>query len=105
MFMNVIVVVDNHAVAGKSLGVLSDYLVMMTLAQPRSLEGCNALPSVIDMFGKTCPDRDPSRGLTPADAAYLTALCPTDPEAKMAMAQGDISVRMASMLEANGGAH
>jgi hypothetical protein len=103
MFMNVLIVADSRAVAGKDLGAVADYLAMLALAQPRSLDGCSALPSVIDMFAKSaCPDREPPTGLTPADASYLTALYASDPEAKMPMAQGDIVVRMASMLEANG---
>ena len=99
MFRNILIVVDNRAVAGKNLGPLTDYLAMLALAQPKTLEGCAALPSVIDMFAKSdCPGRDRPDGLTPSDAAYLTALYASDPEAKMPLAQGDISGRMAKIL-------
>jgi hypothetical protein len=99
MFRNVLIVVDSRAVQGKDLGPLTDYLTMLALSQPKSLDGCDALASVIDMFAKSaCPGRDRPDGLTPSDAAYLTALYESDPEAKMPLAQGDISIRMAKIL-------
>ena len=39
-------------------------------------------------------------GLTPADAAYLTALYATDPEAKKMAQESDITARMTKMLTA-----
>jgi hypothetical protein len=97
-FMNVMIVVDNHAVTGKDLGVMTDYIAMLALSQPKSLDGCNVLPSVIDMFAPACPGRAAPTGLTPADSSYLTAVYATDPEAKATSAQGDIAGRMAKIL-------
>jgi hypothetical protein len=99
MFRNVFMVADSKAMEGKDLGLVADYLVMLALSQPRSLDGCNALTSVIDRFAKSpCPGRDPPDGLTPADAAYLTALYASDPEGKKSAEQGDIAGRMAKIL-------
>jgi hypothetical protein len=98
-FRNVFIVADSKALEGKGAGLLSDYLAMLALSQPKSLDGCNALPSVIDLFAPTaCPGRDTPDGLTPADAAYLTALYMSDPEGKKNMEQTDISLRMAKIL-------
>jgi hypothetical protein len=98
-FRNVFIVADTTALNGKGAGLLSDYLVMLALSQPKSLDGCNALPSVIDLFAPTpCPGRDAPDGLTQADAAYLTALYMSDPEGKKNMEQTDISIRMADIL-------
>jgi hypothetical protein len=99
MFRNVLIVVDTHAIVGKDLGPVTDYLTMLALSQPKSLDGCNDLASVVDMFAKSdCPGRGRPDGLTPGDAAYLTALYASDPEAKMPLAQGDIAGRMAKIL-------
>jgi hypothetical protein len=98
-FRNVFIVADSKALNGKGAGLLSDYLVMLALSEPKSLDGCNALPSVIDLFAPTaCPGRDTPDGLTAADAAYLTALYMSDPEGKKNMEQTDISIRMANIL-------
>jgi hypothetical protein len=98
-FRNVFIVADSKALGGKGAGLLSDYMVMLALSQPKSLDGCNALPSVIDLFAPSaCAGRDTPDGLTAADAAYLTALYMSDPEGKKNMEQTDISIRMANIL-------
>jgi hypothetical protein len=74
MYENAFVVADSNALKGRDVGLLSDYLAMLTLGPPRTLDGCEDLPSVIDALSSaTCPHDKPD-GLTPADAAYLTAL-------------------------------
>jgi hypothetical protein len=98
-FKNVFVVADTKALAGKDAGLLSDYLVMLTLAQPSSLDGCNILPSVLDALSKAgCPGRDVPDGLTSADASYLTSLYEADLEDKKMSEVGDIAGRMAKIL-------
>jgi hypothetical protein len=98
VFDNVLVVVDTGRVRDKSVGLLSDYAAMLALSQPRSLDGCNALPSVTDLFAPACPGRAAPDGLTPADAAYLTSLYAADPQARKAGEQSDIAWRMARIL-------
>ncbi len=96
---NVFIVADSNALQGKDLGLVADYLVMLALAEPRTLEGCAALPSVIDVLAKpACAGRDPPDGLTPADAAYLTALYAADLRAKKPNEEYEISERMAKIL-------
>ncbi len=102
-FENVLVVVDTGRVQDLSLGLLSDYVVMLALSQPRSLDGCAALASVIDVLGAACPGRDKPDGLTPADAAYLTALYSADLEANRSGEKTQIADRMASILSRSGG--
>ncbi|MGZ3345657.1 MAG: hypothetical protein ACXU82_13550 [Caulobacteraceae bacterium] len=97
VFANVFIVVDTSRVQGKSVGVLSDYVAMMALSQPRSIENCHALPSVTDLFSASCA-AGAAEGLTAADAAYLTALYQANPEARKLNEQADIAGRMAKML-------
>jgi hypothetical protein len=99
VFENVFVVADSRALQGRDLAPLIDYLAMLALSQPRSLDGCNVLPSVIDLLAKTaCPGRDVPVGLTAADTAYLAALYGSDPEGQLFAEQADISGRMAKIL-------
>jgi hypothetical protein len=98
-FGNVLIVADSKALEGKNLRLIADDMVMLALSQPKSLDGCNALPSVIDRFAKSpCPGRDPPNGLTPADTAYLAALYSADPEGKKTVEYADIGERMARIL-------
>jgi hypothetical protein len=99
VFKNVLVVVDSRTVTGKNLGSLADYFAMMALSQAKSLEGCSAFPSILDLMAKSpCPGRDPPDGITAADASFLTALYSANPEAQAASEQVDIAGRMAEML-------
>jgi hypothetical protein len=99
VFKNVLIVADSTRLQGRDAGLLSDYLSMLALSQPKSLDGCNALPSVIDLFAPSgCEGRDVPDGLTPADAAYLTSLYQSDPESRLAFSQSDIAGRMATIL-------
>jgi hypothetical protein len=99
VFKNVLVVVDSTAVNGKNLGSLADYFAMVALSQAKSLDGCSAFPSILDLMAKSpCPGRDPPDGITAADASFLTALYAANPEAQAAAEQVDIAGRMAELL-------
>jgi hypothetical protein len=95
---NVLVVVDTSKLKGQDVGLVADYLSLLTLSRPRTLDGCTALTSVIDALSPACQGRPAPDGLTPADAAYLTSLYATDLEASGTSQEGDIASRMASML-------
>jgi hypothetical protein len=98
-FRNVLIVADSKALDGKNLRLIADDMVMLALSQPKSLDGCNPLSSVIDAFAKSpCPGRDAPSGLTPADAAYLKALYSADPEGKKTVEYAAIGERMADIL-------
>jgi hypothetical protein len=100
VFRNVLIVVDRTRVQGQDLGPVEDYLAVLALSQPKTLDGCASMASVIDLYAPAaCPGRASAPdGLTPADAAYLTALYATDPVAKKASQQTDVSRRMAKIL-------
>lgn len=96
---NVLVVADAKALHDQDAGLLSDYLVMLTLSQPRSLDGCNTLSSVIDVLAPSaCAGRDVPDGLTASDAAYLTALYAADPYNNKNFEQSDVWRRMSDIL-------
>ncbi len=105
VFKNVLVVADMGRLEGKDLGLMTDYLALLALSQPRSLDGCAAFASVVDVLAPAaCPGRDPPDGLTPADAAYLTSLYSADLEATQSGETTDIAGQMASILtKAKGG--
>jgi hypothetical protein len=96
-FQDVLVVVDTRRMGDYGPGLISDYVVMVALVQPKSLDGCNVLPSVLDLFSQGCANFG-MEGLTRADVAYLTALYKTDLQARKFAQQTDIAGRMADML-------
>ena len=99
VFWHVLVVVDARKVQGQPLGPIMDYLAMLAISQPQSLDGCLDLPSIIDLFAPTpCPERTAPDGLTRADTAYLTSLYKADLEGKKTVEVSDMADRMADML-------
>jgi hypothetical protein len=96
-FQSVLVVVDTRRMQDYGPGLISDYVVMLSLAQPKSLDGCNVLPSVLDLFAQGCANFGMD-GLTRADVAYLTALYKTNMEGRKTVQQTDIAEKMADML-------
>ncbi|MGZ3314097.1 MAG: hypothetical protein ACXU8Q_08015 [Caulobacteraceae bacterium] len=97
VFNNVLIVVDSGRVGERTPGAVSDYVAMLALSQPRSLDGCGILPSVIDAFAR-CDVRPAPEGLTPADVAYLMSLYETDAEASLSTARFNIAARMTRLL-------
>jgi hypothetical protein len=53
------------------MGTLSDYIAMLALSQQPIPDGCQAMPSILNLLEAQCPQ---VRELTEADLAYLTAL-------------------------------
>ncbi len=98
-FYNVLIVADNKALHSKTLHAIADDMVMLALSQPKSLDGCYVLPSIIDRFAdKPCVGRSAPDELTPADTAYLSALYSADLESRKNIEQTDIASRMATTL-------
>lgn len=98
-FDNVLVVVDERRIPGLTLGALSDYAALLALTEPASLNGCNALPSIIDLFSAACADHPEPTGLTETDTAYLKALYTGGQTLPPGwQAPGDIAGRMANLL-------
>jgi hypothetical protein len=99
LFHNVLIVADSKALEDEPLRLVADDMVMLALSQPKSLDGCNVLPSVIDHFARSrCHGRAPPTGLTPADAAYLGALYAAEADGKKRFDESDIADRMAKIL-------
>jgi hypothetical protein len=104
IFRNVFIVADSKALQGRDLGLVADYIVMLALSEPRSLDRCNPFPSVLDLFSRQACAAQAPDGMTPSDAAYLTALYASDLQAKKSGEQNEIANRMAKILvNANAG--
>jgi hypothetical protein len=98
VFKNVLVYVDGQRMKEGDLGPLADYLAMLTLSQPRTLDGCANFASVMDILTTRCTDRVGANSLTWADQAYLKALYTADLEARRGSEETDIAARMAKYL-------
>jgi hypothetical protein len=103
LFLNVLIVVDAAHMGDVPVDLTADYLAMVALSQPqpRSLDGCLPLPSVLDLYAKDCAGREAPTGLSPADMAYLTGLYAADlayVQLSAQSQQSDIAGRMVKIM-------
>ena len=103
-FLNILIIVDVAHMGDVSVDLTADYLALVALSQPkpRSLDGCLALPSVLDLYAKDCPGREAPTGLTGPDKAYLASLYAADLAQVKNDTQGqskDIAGRMVKILD------
>jgi hypothetical protein len=90
-----LIVADADKVANQEIGGVSDYMAMLALSQPQTLDGCDALPSILDLMSSACGSRPKPSALTDSDLAYLKDLYGTDTENEAGIAKSNIASRMA----------
>ena len=73
-FHDVIIVVDPQRLAGFGRDELSDYISFLALGQPRLLDDCEQLPTILNLFASGCTSSDISNQLSEADIGYLRGL-------------------------------
>jgi len=99
-FFHVLVIVDLKKVVGYQIGQIADYVAMLVLSQPQSLEDCSDLPSILDLWSAACDSRSKPPALTIADRAYLKALYDINMEAVVSLERSEISNRMRQEIAA-----
>jgi len=93
--VNVLVVADANALAGRNIGSVADYIALISMAQFKSLETCDARPTLLDMFTPACADRAIADSPAKQDIAYLKALYRSPVALKLWMQRSLIAERMA----------
>lgn len=76
--VNVLILADLNRLSGQPIGPVADYIAMLALSQPRSLDACNDLPSILDLTASDCGAREKPQALTASDMAYLKGLYAAD---------------------------
>jgi hypothetical protein len=95
-------VIANVLIAGQEIGPIADYIAMLSLSQPSSLDDCNDLPSILDLMASGCDARAKPVALTESDVAYLKGLYAADLGAVNVSTQKD---NIASGMKGNLGDH
>ena len=97
-FRNVIVLADRDRLVKMEMGPLADYISFLVLAQPRSLDDCTGLPSILNSLAANCATN--SGELSVADIAYLTGLYRITTDQFLAGQKGQIAFEMKKALGA-----
>jgi hypothetical protein len=91
-FYNIIIVADIAKIGGLQLDSVSDYIAMLALSQPGSLDACPPLSSIVSLLAKDCDSH--AERLTDADFAYLDGAYKMNPEMALGLQQRQIADRM-----------
>ena len=71
-FYNVLIVAEPAKLSDFEVGSLADYITMLVLSQPASLDACQDLPSISNLLAKGCTAA--ANHISDGDLAYLYAL-------------------------------
>ena len=94
VFAHVLIVIDGKALYGRKIGPLIDYVTLLALSQPATFDGCDELPSILDLLSKSCANRLAPEELTAGDLAYLSALYKTELDTALSFERSDIATLM-----------
>ncbi|HEX4270342.1 MAG TPA: hypothetical protein VHZ32_03115 [Rhizomicrobium sp.] len=93
---NVLIVAEPAKLLDFEVGSLADYVTLLALSQPASLDNCQELPSITNMLAKDCASV-PNR-ITDGDLAFLQALYKIPNGEKLATQRGHIEYEMKKIL-------
>jgi hypothetical protein len=96
--VNTLIVADLGRVGGGEIGPVADYVALLALSQPDSLDGCNDLPSILDLLSSGCKGRAAPAALTESDMAYLKSLYAADITTSGAYGQENVAKGMTKNL-------
>jgi hypothetical protein len=95
-FFNVLIVAEPAKLLDYEIGSLADYVTMLALSQPASLDSCQQLPSISNMLASGCGSM-PSR-ITDGDLAYLRALYKMPDGSGLEIQRDEIRLEMTKTL-------
>jgi hypothetical protein len=95
-FYNVLIVAQPGKLADYEIGSLADYITLLALSQPASLDTCQKLPSISNMLAPDCASV-PKR-ITDGDLAYLRALYRMPDGASLGIQRDEIRLLMTKTL-------
>lgn len=95
-FNHVIIAIDSNKLAGQQLIPLSDYIAMLALTQPNSLDSCQQLPSIVNLMATGCDQK--LDGMTATDLAFLQGLYKMDADKSLPSQQSEIGDLMQNSL-------
>ena len=77
-FYHVLIVANPDQLVRQEMGALGDYIAMLALTQPGTVDACPALPSILGLLVQGCANTAAS--ITDADLAFLRALYRMTPD-------------------------
>lgn len=96
-FTNVTIVAEPARLLDMEIGTLADYIAVLALSQPASLDSCGELSSITNLFSSVC--RGATKTITDADLAYLRGLYKMQLDGSLQAQRGQVRYQMERALE------
>jgi hypothetical protein len=93
---NLLIVAESAKLYDYEIGSLADYITMLALSQPASLDSCLELPSISNLLAPGCASV--SNRITDGDLAYLRALYRMPDGTSLIVQRDEIMFRMKKTL-------
>lgn len=94
-FSHVVIVAEPAKLLEHEMGTLADYIAVLALSQPPSLDSCQALPTILNLLAGCA---DPPKAITSGDLAFLRALYKVTPSASFQAQRGEMIYQMDKTL-------
>jgi hypothetical protein len=98
-FTNVIIVAEPDKLRDFDVGALADYIAMLALSQPGSLDDCEQLPSITNILAPGCSMA--TRTITDGDLAYLRGLYKMSVAGTLQVQRSEVRYQMEQTLKRN----
>jgi hypothetical protein len=95
-FFDVLVVAEPAKLLDYEIGTLADHIAMLALAQVKTQDSCQSLPSILDLLAKDCPNKPTA--LTANDLSYLAALYKMSPDRIVQVQRDEMAYQMQQSL-------
>ena len=95
-YVNVVIVVDPSKLQDQGVGPLADYIAVLALTQINTLDGCQPLPSIMNLLAKDCATRTDM--LTVNDVTYLRGLYNMRADRRLGTQKSEIADTMQAAL-------
>jgi hypothetical protein len=95
-FFNVLIVAEPAKLFDHEVGSLADYVAMLALSQPSSLDSCQEMASISNLLAPNCTSA--GEHITDGDLAYLRALYKMTDTATLGVQRGEMRYQMEKTL-------
>jgi hypothetical protein len=97
-FHDVIIVIDPKKLGGYEIGALADYIAFLALTQPRSLDDCQALPSILNLLASGCTGADTTSEMRESDLGYLKGVYHMTDDGTLIVQQNEVAYHVKQAL-------
>jgi hypothetical protein len=95
-FHHVVIVADPGKLTDYEIGSVADYIAMLALTQLNAVDGCEQLPSIVNLLASSCERK--ANALTDNDLAYLRGLYKMGPDRTLRTQQDEVAYQMEQSL-------